>query len=103
MLGNNNRNNSSNQLRIAQAIFIYNHLKIQASLYQFHLFNPQPIITMAKIQNTKTEKPTTTLGCTIMAKPQTDKSTTTLGCTVMAKPQPKKLDEWHTTLGCTIM
>ncbi|KAL7954226.1 hypothetical protein V8C34DRAFT_308542 [Trichoderma compactum] len=107
MLGNRDRNNSPNQLRIAQAIFTPSPTaSITSSLHQSYLFNPQTIIKMAKFQNTKTDKSTTTLGCTVMAKPQTNKLDeyhTTLGCTVMAKPQVQKLDEYHTTLGCTIM
>ncbi|OPB39925.1 hypothetical protein A0O28_0000040 [Trichoderma guizhouense] len=65
---------------------------------------------MAKVQVAKTDKSTTTVGCTVMAKPQPDghkidENHTTLGCTVMAKPKARqhKIDENHTTLGCNII
>ncbi|KAL6819313.1 hypothetical protein J3E69DRAFT_369031 [Trichoderma sp. SZMC 28015] len=65
---------------------------------------------MAKIQIAKTDKSTTTVGCTVMAKPQPDghkidENHTTLGCTVMAKPKARqhKINKNHTTLGCTII
>ncbi|KAL6798830.1 hypothetical protein J3E68DRAFT_426010 [Trichoderma sp. SZMC 28012] len=65
---------------------------------------------MAKVQIAKTDKSTTTVGCTVMAKPQPDghkidENHTTLGCTVMAKPKARqhKINKNHTTLGCTII